>query len=89
MLHAFMQPACHMPPVCGCKIGDDDPAVRVPVASLRPAPAKKPKRGTADDPICRLFGYYVVVIGDSGPENCCRFHKKNPCPHCGRTDDSK
>jgi hypothetical protein len=53
------------------------------------APEKKPKRGSAEDPFCHLFGYYVVVIGDNGPEDVCRFRKTNPCPCCGRTNDSK
>ena len=39
--------------------------------------AKKRKRGSADDPICRQFG-------DFGPENLCRFRKTNPCPRCKR-----
>jgi hypothetical protein len=51
-------------------------------------PAKMPKRGSADDPLCRVFGYFVVVIGDKGPENVCRFRNTNPCAQCGR-DDSK
>jgi hypothetical protein len=44
--------------------------------------AKKRKRGSADDPICRQFG-------DFGPDNLCRFLKTNPCPRCKRGDDSK
>ena len=44
--------------------------------------AKKRKRGSADDPICRQFG-------DFGPENLCRFRKTNPCPRCKRSEDSK
>jgi hypothetical protein len=44
--------------------------------------AKKRKRGSADDPICRQFG-------DLGPENLCRFRKTNPCPRCKRSEDSK
>ncbi len=51
--------------------------------------AKKRKRGSADDPICHLFGDFVVVIGENGPENLCRFRKTNPCPRCKRGDDSK
>jgi hypothetical protein len=46
--------------------------------------AKKRKRGSADDPICRQFGDFVVVIGENGQENLCRFHKTNPCPRCKR-----
>jgi len=51
--------------------------------------AKKLKRGAADDPLCHLFGSYIAVIGDRGLENLCRFRKTNPCPRCGRSDDSK
>ena len=50
----------------------------------RRVPAKKPRRGAADDPFCHLFGDYIVVIGDNGPENLCRFRNANPCPRCGR-----
>ena len=46
--------------------------------------AKKRKRGSPDDPICLLFGDFVVVIGENGRENLCRFHKTNPCPRCKR-----
>ena len=46
--------------------------------------AKKRKRGSADDPICHVFGDFVVVIGENGPENLCRFRKTNPCPRCKR-----
>ena len=46
--------------------------------------AKKRKRGSPDDPICLLFGDFVVVIGANGRENLCRFHKTNPCPRCKR-----
>jgi hypothetical protein len=46
--------------------------------------AKKRNRGCADDPICHLFGDFVVVIGENGPENLCRFRKTNPCPCCKR-----
>jgi hypothetical protein len=46
--------------------------------------AKKRERGSADDPICLLFGDFVVVIGANGRENLCRFHKTNPCPRCKR-----
>ena len=44
--------------------------------------AKKQKRGSADDPICRQFG-------DFGPDNLCGFRKTNPCPRCKRGEDSK
>jgi hypothetical protein len=30
--------------------------------------AKKRKRGSAGDPICHLFGDFVVVIVENGPE---------------------
>ena len=46
--------------------------------------AKKRKRGSADDPICHLFGDFVVVVGENGLENLCRFRKTNPCPRCKR-----
>jgi hypothetical protein len=48
------------------------------------APAKTTKRGAADDPICRVFGYYVTVMGDNGPENLCRYRMTSPCPRCKR-----
>ena len=48
------------------------------------ASAKKRKCGSADDPICHLFGDFVVVIGENGRENLCRFSKTNPCPRCKR-----
>ena len=51
--------------------------------------AKKRKRGSADDPICHQFGDFVVVIGENGQENLCRFHKTNPCPRCKRSEDGK
>ena len=46
--------------------------------------AKKQKRGSADDPICQRFGDFVVVIGENGRENLCRFRNTNPCPLCKR-----
>ena len=48
--------------------------------------AKKRTRGSIDDPICRLFGDFVVVIDENGPKNLCRFRKTNPCPRCRRGD---
>jgi hypothetical protein len=48
------------------------------------APAKKPKRGAFDDPICHTFGSYVIVMGDNGAENLCRFRKESPCSRCKR-----
>ena len=51
--------------------------------------AKKRKRGSADDPVCHSFGDFVVVTGENGPENLCRFRKINRCPRCKRGDDSK
>ena len=51
--------------------------------------AKKRKRGSADDPICRQFGDFVVVVAENGREKLCRFRKTNPCPRCKRGDDSK
>jgi hypothetical protein len=55
----------------------------------RRGPVKKPKRGDADDPFCRRYGDYIPVIGEKGPENLCRFRNENPCPRCGRSNDSK
>ena len=46
--------------------------------------AKKRKRGSPDDPICLLFGDFVVVIGENGRENLCRFRNTSPCPLCKR-----
>ncbi len=40
--------------------------------------AKKRKRGSADDSICLLFGDFVVVRGENGTENLCRFLKSMP-----------
>ena len=48
------------------------------------APPKTPKRGSADDPLCHVFGQYVTVKGDNGPENLCRYRNTSPCPHCKR-----
>jgi hypothetical protein len=48
------------------------------------APAKTPKRGSADDPLCHVFGHYVTVLGDNGPEHLCRYRNTSPCPHCKR-----
>jgi hypothetical protein len=53
------------------------------------APPEKPMRGAPDDPICRVFGDYIIVVGEKGPENLCRFRNTNPCPRCKRGDDKK
>jgi hypothetical protein len=53
------------------------------------ARAEKPRRGAPDDPICHLFGDYVVVVGEKGLENLCRFRNTKPCPRCKRGDGKK
>ena len=46
--------------------------------------AKKPKRGSADDPTCHLFGDFVVVTGENGPAASAASSRRDTETYAGR-----